>query len=246
MQPPVARVILSHPPLNVIDLAMMRELRAVIDDVSARPEYSAIVFAGSDTAFSAGVDVKIHTPDKIREMLESFHAVIRAVATTRKVTIAVVRGHCLGGGAELAAVCDLVFTSDTATWGFPEISLGAFPPVACTMLSAVIGQKRAADLILTGRSITGEDAMRMGLANEAVPEDELADLVDETAERLSQLSPAALAVCKKALYSWDAIHFDKGMARAEQIYFDELAKLEDAQEGVRAFMEKRKPVWKGK
>lgn len=245
-QPPIARVILSHPPLNILNFEVMDELAAFLDETDARGDISAIIFAGSDRAFSAGVDVKIHTPDKIVQMLEKFHGVIRRLATTKKLTIAVVRGACLGGGAELAAICDMVFTTDNATWGFPEISLAAFPPVAAVILPAIVGQKRAAELVLTGRQITGEDAMRMGLANDAVPEDELADLVDETAERIGKLSPSALAVCKKAFYAWDSIHFDKGLARAEQLYQNDLMKLEDAKEGIAAFMEKRAPVWKGK
>jgi cyclohexa-1,5-dienecarbonyl-CoA hydratase len=246
VQPPIARAILSRPPLNVIDFEMMDDLSAFVADMDAHPEISTLIFAGSDRAFSAGVDVKIHTPDKIAQMLEKFHGVIRRLATTKKLTIAAVRGACLGGGAELAAICDMVFTTDNATWGFPEISLAAFPPVAAVILPMIVGQKRAAELVLTGRQITGEDAMRMGLANEAVPEDELADLIDETAERIGKLSPSALAVCKKAFYAWDSIHFDKGLARAEQIYQNDLMKLEDAKEGIAAFMEKRTPVWKGK
>lgn len=246
IQPPVARAILSNAPLNILDFETMAELQAFVDDVDARGDLSVLVLAGSDRAFSAGVDVKIHTPDKIRQMLENFHRIIRKLATTRKVTIAAVRGYCLGGGAELASICDMVFTTDNATWGFPEISLAAFPPVAAVILPAIVGQKRAAELILTGRQITGEDAMRIGLANEAVPEDELAEMVEETTERLSKLSASALAVCKKAVYAWDAIHFDKGLARAEQIYNAELITLEDAKEGVRAFMEKREPKWSGK
>lgn len=245
-QPPIARVILSHPPLNILNFEMMDELAAFLDETESRTDISAIIFAGSDRAFSAGVDVKIHTPDKIAQMLEKFHGVIRRLATTKKLTIAAVRGACLGGGAELAAICDMVFTTDNATWGFPEISLAAFPPVAAVILPAIVGQKRAAELVLTGRQITGEDAMRMGLANDAVAEDELAELIDETAERVGKLSPSALAVCKKAFYAWDSIHFDKGLARAEQIYQDELMNLEDAKEGIAAFMEKRTPVWRGK
>ena len=246
MQPPTARIILARPPVNVIDIPMMEELLAAIEQVNQRADISTTVFAGSDRAFSAGVDVKAHTPDKVHGMLAKFHSVIRALATTKKVTIAAVRGSCLGGGAELAAMCDLVFTTDDATWGFPEISLGCFPPVAAVVLSAIVGQKRAADLVLTGKTITGEEAMRIGLANEALPADELAEMVDETTERLSKLSPSSLATTKKALYAWDAIHFDKGLNRAEQIYLEELMKLEDAREGINAFMEKRQPVWKGK
>ena len=246
LQPPVARIILANPPVNVIDLPMMDELLVAIDEVEARADIAGVVIAGGDRAFSGGVDVAAHTPDKVRDMLVKFHSVIRALIATRKVTIAAVRGNCLGGGAELAAVCDLVFTTDTANWGFPEISLGCFPPVAAVVLAGIVGQKRASDLILTGRRISGEEAMRIGLANEAVADDELSDLVDETAERLSKLSSVALATTKKALYAWDAMHVEKGLVRAEQIYLDELMKLDDAREGIRAFLEKRDPVWKGK
>ncbi|MGH7936472.1 MAG: enoyl-CoA hydratase/isomerase family protein, partial [Chthoniobacterales bacterium] len=188
LQAPVTRVILANPPVNVIDLEMMDELLAALEEIEQRAEIVALVFAGSDRAFSAGVDIAIHTPEQARAMLTKFHAVIRAVVASRKVTIAAVRGTCLGGGAELAAACDMVFTSDSANWGFPEISLGHFPPVACAMLSGLIGQKHAAELILTGRQISGEDAMRIGLANEALPEDELAEIVDDTCDRLGQLS----------------------------------------------------------
>ena len=246
LQAPVTRVILANPPVNVIDLEMMDELLVVLAEVEQRSDIVALVFAGSDRAFSAGVDIGIHTPDQARGMLEKFHSVIKAVVDSRKVTVAAVRGTCLGGGAELAAVCDMVFTADSANWGFPEISIGHFPPVACAMLSGLVGQKHAAELILTGRQISGEDAMRIGLANEALPEDELAEIVDDTCDRLSQLSPAALRMAKKALYAWDAMHFDKGLGKAEQICFDELIKTEDAAEGVQAFLEKRPPRWTGK
>ncbi len=246
LQAPVARIILANPPVNVMDIPMMDELLVAIEEVEARADIAGVVIAGGDRAFSAGVDVAAHTPDRVRDMLVKFHSVIRALIATRKVTIAAVRGNCLGGGAELAAVCDLVFTTDTAHWGFPEISLGCFPPVAAVVLAGIVGQKRASDLILTGRRISGEEAMRIGLANEAVADDELAELVDETVERIGKLSSAALATTKKALYAWDAMHVEKGLARAEQIYLDELMKLEDAREGIRAFLEKRDPVWKGK
>jgi enoyl-CoA hydratase/carnithine racemase len=100
--------------------------------------------------------------------------------------------------------------------------------------------------VLTGRSITGREAASIGLANSVVPEVDLEHAVQYAVHHLSQLSPAALAVTKKAIYAWDSIHFDKGLARTEKIYFDELMKTEDAQEGINAFLEKRSPVWKGK
>jgi cyclohexa-1,5-dienecarbonyl-CoA hydratase len=241
--PPVARIALRHPPLNVITIEMMEELTHALTEIEAQPHVSTIVLSGEGKAFSVGVDVAAHTPDKVEEMLTKFHPVIRAMVATKKVTIAAVHSHCLGGGAELAMVCDLVFTTESAQWGFPEIKLGCFPPVACTALAALVGQKRAAELILTGHTISGKDAEQIGLATRVVPEADLAATIEQCVERLRKLSPAALAITKKASYAWDSIHFDKGLARAEKIYFDDLMRADDAHEGIRAFMEKREPRW---
>ena len=245
LDPPVARIVLHNPPLNVIDLAMMEELALSLAEIDSRPDISVIVFSGEGKAFSAGVDVGAHTPDKVNEMLTKFHAVIRGLVATKKITVAVVHGHCLGGGAELAMVCDIVYTADSAQWGFPEIKLGCYPPVACSALAALVGQKRAAELILTGRTLSGKEAAQIGLANRSVPEGEIKAALDEVVHGLSKLSPAALALTKKAIYTWDAMHFDKGLARAEKVYLEELMKTADANEGIRAFMEKRDPKWTG-
>ncbi len=246
LQPPVAHIRLQNPPVNVIDLPMMDELASALADIETLPAITVLILSGSQKAFSVGVDVAAHTADKVESMLTKFHGVIRALVTSTKVSIAAVHGHCLGGGAELAMVCDLVYTSELATWGFPEIKLGCFPPVAATALAALVGQKHAADLILTGRSITGREAANIGLATAVLAEVDLAHAVEEALQHLTQLSPAALAITKKAIYAWDSIHFDKGLARAEKIYFEELMKTEDAREGINAFLQKRDPEWKGK
>jgi cyclohexa-1,5-dienecarbonyl-CoA hydratase len=246
LRPPVARISLQRPPLNVIDMAMMEELAVVLSEIEGRNDVSVVVVGGVGKAFSVGVDVADHVPDRVATMLTKFHNVVRALVGTKKVTIAEVRGHCLGGGAELAMVCDIVYTADDAGWGFPEIKLGCYPPAAATVLAALVGQKHAADLILTGRTITGQEAALIGLANRALPEAQVETAVQETVRQLSTLSPAALAVAKKAMYGWDSMHFDKGLARAERIYLDELMKTEDMQEGINAFLEKRPPVWRGK
>ena len=243
--PRVAHIELRHPPLNVIDIPMMEELAQVLSDIEARPDIAIVVFCGEGKAFSAGVDVAAHTPDKVEEMLTKFHGVIRTLVATKKVTIAAVHGHCLGGAAELAMVCDIVYTTEDAQWGFPEIKLGCYPPVACAALAAIVGQKCAAELILTGRTISGREAAQIGLATAAVAGDPNS-AVEECVANLLQLSPAALAVTKKALYAWDSVHFDKGLARAEKIYFEDLMKTSDAHEGIRAFMEKRTPKWSGR
>ena len=246
VHPPVARISLHNPPLNVIDIPMMEELAQALAEIEARPDVPLLVLAGLGKAFSVGVDVAAHTPGQVEPMLAKFHGVIRGLVSTKKVTIAAVCGHCLGGGAELAMVCDLVYTSESATWGFPEIKLGCFPPVAVTALAALVGQKHASDLILTGRSISGREAESIGLANRAVADGEVESAVQESLDSLSRLSPTALAVAKRAIYAWDSMHFDKGLVRAEKIYLDELMKTEDAAEGISAFLQKRKPLWKNK
>jgi len=246
LEPPLARIVLNNPPVNVIDIPMMDELAEALNEIEMRPDIAILIVSGSQRAFSAGVDVAAHTPDKVEQMLNKFHGVIRALVGSKKVSIAAVHGICLGGGAELAMVCDLAYTSELATWGFPEIKLGCYPPVAVTALAALVGQKHAADLVLTGRSITGREAASIGLANSVVPEVDLEHVVQDTVHHLSQLSPAALAITKKAIYAWDAIHFDKGLARAEKTYLDDLMRTEDTREGINAFLEKRSPVWKGK
>ena len=244
LRPPVARVTLQNPPLNVIDVRMMEELRAALEQIEARPEISAIVFAGSERAFSSGVEIAEHTADKIRNTLTAFHSVIRSVVASKKLTVACVRRHCLGGGAEVALVCDVVFASPNSVFGFPEIKLACYPPIASVALSAIVGQKLAAEMVLTGRTLSGQEALAAGLVNGIADDPEA--LVQECIQRVAQLSPAAMAATKKALYSWDAIHFDKGLARAEQIYLDELMKTADAAEGIAAHLERRRPNWTGK
>ncbi|GAC1430641.1 MAG: enoyl-CoA hydratase [Terriglobales bacterium] len=246
VQPPVARISLVNPPVNVIDIAMMEELAGTLAEIEMRSDISILMFRGSAKCFSAGVDVAAHTPDKIEHMLRSFHALILGLVNSSKVSIAVVDGHCLGGGTELAMVCDLVYTSESAVWGFPEIKLGCYPPVAVTALAPLVGQKQASDLILTGRTICGREAASIGLANRSINADQLDAVVQETVERLMKHSSSSLAITKKAIYAWDSIHFDKGLARAEKIYLEELMKTRDAQEGIEAFLQRREPAWNSK
>jgi cyclohexa-1,5-dienecarbonyl-CoA hydratase len=245
IEAPFAQLTLSNGKHNIIDFPMMEEIVEALDNIERQPEISTIILSGAGEHFSVGVDIPSHTPDRVGEMLGKFHDAVRRLLKTPKVTLAAVRGYCLGGGAELAMVCDIVVTTESAHWGFPEIQLGCYPPVAAAALANVVGQKRAAELILTGRTLDGREAERIGLANRSVAT-KFGEAVAEYEQRLKTLSPAALAHAKRALYSWDASHFEKGLARAEQIYLNELIKTEDAQEGIRAWMEKRKPNWKGK
>jgi cyclohexa-1,5-dienecarbonyl-CoA hydratase len=158
----LARITLAHPPLNVIDFQMMDELLAALQQLEQRREVSVVIIGGGERGFSAGVDVAIHTPDLIQMMLQKFHGVILALTKSPKITIAEVHGVCLGGGAELAMVCDMAYTTRDAKWGFPEITLGCYPPVACAALAALVGQKRAANLIFTGPHVQRRRSSQVG------------------------------------------------------------------------------------
>jgi cyclohexa-1,5-dienecarbonyl-CoA hydratase len=243
---PLARITLTRPPLNVFDFQQMDELADALKQIEQRHEIIALVLTGGERAFSAGVDVAVHTPENIPAMLQKFHGLILALVKVPKITIAEVRGACLGGGAELAMVCDMCFTAEKAKWGFPEITLGCYPPVACAALAALVGEKRAADLIFTGRIFSGAEAAQWGLANSAHADGDLEPAIERALDPLFKLSPAALAHAKKAFYAWDSVHLDKGLARAEKIYVEELMQTEDAKEGIQAWLEKRKPEWKGR
>jgi cyclohexa-1,5-dienecarbonyl-CoA hydratase len=246
LQAPLARITFHHPPLNVFDFAMMDGLTQALQQVEQHPEISTVILSGGQRAFSAGVDVAVHTPDKIPTMFQKFHGLILTVTRLSKITIAEVHGACFGGGAEVAMVCDMCFTADNAKWGFPEITLGCYPPVACTALATLVGEKRAVDLIFTGRTFSGAEAAAWGLAVSAHSEEGVGHAIQERLDHLSKLSPAVLAHAKKAFYAWDSVHLDKGLARAEKIYMEGLMQTEDAKEGIQAWLEKRKPVWKGR
>ena len=243
----VARITLARPPLNVFNIAMMREIGTVLGELS-REELVAIVFeAEKDSrAFSAGVAVEDHTQDTVYQMLDSFHAIFRLLEQLAKPTIAVVDGPALGGGCELVAACDIVIASTRAKFGQPEVKLGVFPPVAAILLPIVIGDKRARELILTGEIIDAVEAGRIGLCNHVVPVTHLDQKLTEVLSKLRELSAAALEFTRRALDIGSGRTIDKTLKELENIYLHELMRSVDANEGIKAFMEKRRPVWRNR
>ena len=243
----VARITLVRPPLNILNIAMMREMGAALGEMS-KEDLVAIVFeAEKDSrAFSAGVAVEDHTQDTVYQMLDSFHAVFRLLEQLAKPTIAVVDGPALGGGCELVAACDIVIASNRAKFGQPEIKLGVFPPVAAIFLPIVIGEKRARELILTGEIIDAVEADRLGLCNHVVPVPHLEQKLTEVLSKLRELSGAALEFTRRALDIGRGRDIDKVLKELENIYLHELMRSSDANEGIKAFMEKRRPVWRNR
>jgi cyclohexa-1,5-dienecarbonyl-CoA hydratase len=240
----VARINFARPPLNIFNIAMMREITKALGECSNR-ELVAIVFSAERDAraFSAGVAVEEHVPELVYQMLDSFHSIIRSLEQLAKPTIALVDGPALGGGCELVAACDIVIASDRARFGQPEIKLGVFPPVAAVFLPLVIGEKRARELILTGEIIDAVEAGRLGLCNHVVPVAHLEQKLSEVLAKLRELSGTALEFTRRALDVGRGRTVDELLRQLENIYLLELMRSEDASEGVRAFMEKRKPVW---
>jgi cyclohexa-1,5-dienecarbonyl-CoA hydratase len=241
----VARITLARPPLNVLNIAMMREITAALAE-SAQREVVAIVFdADKDCrAFSAGVAIEEHVEETIYKMLDSFHAIFRQLEQIAKPTIALVDGPALGGGCELVAACDIVIASDRSRFGQPEIKLGVFPPVAAVLLPLVIGEKRARELILTGEIIDATEASRLGLCNHVAPPAHLETKLLEVLSKLKELSGTSLQFARQALDLGRARSLDAALTQQENNYLHELMKTADANEGIKAFMEKRKPVWR--
>ena len=244
----VARLTLSKPPLNVLDIAMMREINTVLEGVDDDPSIKGLVFEAAEgsTAFSAGVDVSEHTSDMVEEMIQVFHRIFRLLDEVEVPTVAVVGGAALGGGCELALSCDMVIASEKASFGQPEIQVGVLAPVAAVALPGIIGHKKAMELLLTGDRIRAAEAERLGLVNKVVPPDELGAAADELVGKLSKLSAATLRLTKRAVRIGSVGRFDDGLTAVEELYLGPLMDTEDAHEGLSAFMEKRAPVWKDK
>ena len=241
----VARITFARPPLNVFHIAMMREIIAALNE-SARREIVAIVFCADKDcrAFSAGVAIEEHVQDTIYQMLDAFHTIFRQLEQISKPAIAVVDGAALGGGCEIVAACDIVIASERSRFGLPEIKLGVFPPVATVLLPVVVGEKRARELILTGEIIDAIEAGRLGLCNHVVPGAHLEPKLLEVTSRLKELSGTSLEFVRRAMDLGRGRTIDDALAEQENIYLNELMKTADANEGIKAFMEKRKPVWR--
>lgn len=234
-------VTLRQPPVNVLDVPTIRALGAALAPLSDRRDLKAVVIrSGIDGTFSAGVAIQDHTRERVSEMLEAFHGVFRLIDHLPQATVAAVDGRCLGGGCELATFCDFVLATPRSVFGQPEIDVGCFPPVAAVLLPRIVG-RAAYDMVLTGRPFSAEEAARAGLITRVVPD--LDQHVEELVASLSAKSGAVLALARRALRDGGHGSWAEALTRTEAIYKDQLLPTQDIEEGVRAFLEKRKPRW---
>ena len=240
----VARLVLNRPPLNVLHIPMMAEMRDALNEVAADETVKVLVITGAGRAFCAGVDVADHTAERVHDMLMGFHDVIRHVMDLEIPTVAAVNGAALGGGWELAMACDMVVAREDAKIGQPEIQLAVFPPVAAVLMPRLIGWQRAAELVLTGRTLTAAEGQQLGLVNRTFPAEEFEQGVQDFVAQLTALSGPVLRVTKRAMKEGIGLDTHAALERTEAIYLNDLMRLEDPHEGLAAFMEKRKPVWR--
>ena len=238
---------LNRPPLNILDIEAFRRLGDALEEAVGASGASIVVLrAAGEKTFSAGASVADHTPDKVASMLEAFHRVARYMNEMEAVSIAAVRGAALGAGFELALCCDLIVATEEATFALPEIGLGCFAPVALAALPRRVGRHRTADIVLTGRKLSSFEALAMGIVSRVVPAEEFEPSLAALLAELHSKSRSVLKVTARALRKSAPGDFRSDLARMERVYLEDLLRLEDAREGIQAFLDKRMPTWKGR
>jgi len=245
----VAVVTLGRPEkLNALSREVLEDLLEVLEAISRDPEVRAVVIAGSGKAFCAGADVSEFAKSlpEIREFIDLGRRVFEMLETMDKPVVAAVHGFALGGGFELALSCDLIVAAEGAQLGSPEINLGIVPGWGATQrLLATVGPYKARELVLLGDRITAEEALRLGIVNRVVPADRVLEEALTIARKLAEKSPVALSAAKSIVNRGLKALISVGL-EVERDTFMAVASTEDAREGVRAFLERRKPQWRGR
>ena len=242
----IARLTLDRPEHNLLNERMLGEVAAGINSVSEQREIKLIVIDSAAKAFCGGIELGEYTQRRVFQLLDAFHGAFSAMLDTSKPVLVVVNGPAFGGGAELAALGDLVVATPKARFAQPEIKLGVFPPLAAAILPYILGPKVALELVLTGEAMTAERAREVGLVNWVVPEDELQKKVDDLIAKVTAQSGPVLHMAKKAILGSLGLPLREGVRNSMKVFLNELADLEDSQEGLRALVEKRPPKWKNR
>jgi cyclohexa-1,5-dienecarbonyl-CoA hydratase len=244
----VAWLTMKRAPYNVLNFDMMDEIGRTIAGLSEQPTMRALVIQASKdcTAFSAGMAVEDSRPERAFQTLEAFQSVFNAMVEISKPVVAIVNGPAIGAGCELAALADMIVATPKARFAQPEIKIGTYPPLASVILPHAIGHKRALEMILTGEPLSAQEALRLGLVNRLVPEDQLEAETMKVLTKITEQSAPVLEMAKKVLYETIGVPINQALRRSADIYLNQLMDLSDAQEGLRAAVEKRKPVWKDK
>jgi cyclohexa-1,5-dienecarbonyl-CoA hydratase len=242
----VARLTLDRPEHNLLNERMLAEVAAGINSLGNRSDVKLIVLDSAAKAFCGGIELGEYTQRRVFQLVEAFHNAFLAMLDTSKPLLVVVNGPAFGGGAELAALGDLVIATPKARFAQPEIKLGVFPPLAAAILPNILGLKLASELVMMGETISAERACEFGLVNWLVPETELQKKVDEVIAKVTAQSGPVLTMAKKAILGSMGLPLRDAVRGSMRIFLNELGDLEDSQEGVRALVEKRAPQWKNR
>jgi len=237
-------ITLNRPPVNILNIAMMEEINQVLSSWQGNKDLKVALFNAKGKCFSAGVDVGEHMGDMASKMIDVFHGIFRRMDKLGCLTIASVYSSCLGGGCELAIFCDLVISSEGAKFGQPEIQVGVFPPIAAQIMPRIIGRKAANELIFSGKVISAEEALKMGLINKVVKDGDLEKKTEDFIKPYTKLSAEVIRLTKKAMTLGLRDDLEPSLGIIEDIYLNKLMTTHDAHEGLTAFLEKRRPEWK--
>ena len=240
----IARITLAKEPLNVMTTDMLEELCEALAWAAESPGHLVLIDA-QGRAFSAGVSVGDHAPESVEKSHGLFRRALTCVHECEKPTVAAVDGYALGGGCELALACDLILASPRATFGQPEIGVGALAGMACWALQRRVPHAVAAEMLITGERISAQRAFEVGLVNAVLEQEDFAQAVNEYLQRITRHSPYLLTKVKKCLRATNGLDWEEGLDAATRIYTEEVLPSHDAQEGIAAFGEKRAPVWRG-
>jgi cyclohexa-1,5-dienecarbonyl-CoA hydratase len=246
---PAARLTLCRPKQNVMNIEMLQEMAGAIDSLLNRKEVRLLIVDSAPECkgyFSMGVGAEGYASPVVFQMMDALHNIVRAMNEVATPVLAVVDGVASGAGAELAASCDLVIASEQAQFLQPEIRHGVFPPLGAVIYPRVIGPRRAMEFLLTGDPINAQQALMMGLVNQVVPRAALKETVGALAKRICSQSGPVLRLLKQVMFGGTWKPFSEALKNAQNIYLNQLFELQDSQEGLRALIEKRKPVWKNK
>lgn len=242
----VARLTLDRPEHNLLNERMLAEIAAGINSVAERRDVKLIVLDSAGKAFCGGIELGEYTQRRVFQLLDAFHNAFTAMLDASKPVLVAVNGPAFGGGAELAALGDLVIATPRARFAQPEIKLGVFPPLAAAILPYILGPKLALELVLTGEVMTAERAHDLGLVNWLVDEKEVEGKIADVIAKVTAQSGPVLTMAKKAILGSLGQSLREGVSSSMKVFLNELADLEDSQEGLRALVEKRAPNWKNR
>ncbi len=242
----VASILMDRPKHNVLDIEMIKELNAAIEDIAADNDLKCMVIEGKEPSFCAGVEVSDHKPEMVNEMILSFNRIFELTDALEIPTIAAVRGACLGGGMEVAIACDIVLAAESAIFGQPEIKLGFLPPFAAIRLPELVGPAKAIEICATGKRYSAGEGMRMGFVSHLFDDDKFREGLNKTVEEITYNSPLIIRLNKRAVKKHAGLSFKDALSGVSDLFLNTLMKTGDTLEGIKSFEEKRRPQWKNR